>query len=129
MSPPHSLCFYCNSVSRPQKYVASSFLLSSSLLLSHSFSFMLRHHSVVLSFQAGRDSKLLVCLFSCHDVDIRSRPSIFFNHCNSCSDLKSMSRPSLLWNIWCNLDLMSRHQFLLPVMLIFIATMFFSDLQ
>ena len=134
---------------------ATSFLLSSSLLLGHNFSFMLQHHSVVLSFQAGRDSKLLVCLFSCRDVDIRSRPSIFFNHCNSCRDLKSMSRPSLLpiqsqlhfsvstiplqffyfwsrpdcsalfWNICRDLDLMSRHQFLLPVMLIFVATIFF----
>ena len=76
--------------------VATSLLLSSSLLLSHNFSFMLRHPSLVLSFQAGRDSKLLVCLFSCRDVDIRSRLSIFFNHCNSFRDLRSMSRPSLL---------------------------------
>ena len=76
--------------------VATSFLLSSSLLLGHSFSFMLRHPSVVLNFQAGRDSKLLVFLFSCRNVDIRSRPSILFNHYNSCRDLKIMSRPSLL---------------------------------
>ena len=133
----------------------TSFLLSSSLLLGHNFSFMLRHRSVVLSLQAGRDSKLLACLFSCRDVDIRSRPSIFFNHCNSCRDLKIMSRPSLLpiqsqphfsvstvplqffyfwsrpdcyalfWNICHDLNLMSRHQFLLPTMLIFVATMFF----
>ena len=34
--------------------------------------FMLRHHSVVLSLQADRDSNLLVCLFSCRDMDIRS---------------------------------------------------------
>ena len=39
---------------------------------------------------------MLVCLFSCRDVDIRSRPSSFCNHCNSCRDLKSMSRPFLL---------------------------------
>ena len=62
----------------------------------HNFSFKLRNHSVVLSLQAGRDSNLLVCLFSCRDVDIRSRQSSFFNHCNSCHDLKSMSRPFFL---------------------------------
>ena len=66
--------------------VATSFLLSASLILGHGFSFRLRHHSVVLSRQAGRDSNLLVCLFSCCDVDIRWRPSSFFNHCNSCRD-------------------------------------------
>ena len=71
-------------------------LLSTSLLLSHNFSFKLRHHLVVLSLQAGRNSNLLVCLFSCRDVDIRSRPSIFFNHYNSCRDLKSMSQPFFL---------------------------------
>ena len=86
------------SLSLPLLYlcVATSFLLSSSLLLGHSFSFMLRHPSFVLNFQAGRDSKLLVFLFSCRNVDIRSRPSILFNHYNSCRDLKIMSRPSLL---------------------------------
>ena len=83
-------------VSRPRFDVVALFLLSYSLLLGHSFSFMLRHPSIVLNFQAGRDSKLFVCLFSCRDVEIRSRPSIFFNHCISCHDLKSMSRPSLL---------------------------------
>ena len=46
-----------------------------------------------LELQAGHDSNLLVCLFSCCDVDIRPRPNSFFNHCNSCRDLKSMSRP------------------------------------
>ena len=71
-------------------------LLSASLLLGHNFSFRLRHHSVVLSLQTGRDSNLLVCLFSCRDVDIRSRPSSFFNHRNSCRDLKSTSRPFFL---------------------------------
>ena len=71
-------------------------LLSSFLPLGHSFSFMLPHPSVVFSFQVGPDSKLLVCLFSCRDVEIRSRPSIFFNHCNSYRDLKTMSRPSFL---------------------------------
>ena len=96
MSRPHSLCLYCIFVSRPRFDVATSSLLSSSLLLSNSFSFMLRHPSVVLNFQVGRDSKLLVFLFSCRNVDFRSRPSIFFNHCNSCRDLKIMSRPSLL---------------------------------
>ena len=104
---------------------------------------------------AGRDSKLLVCFFSCRDVEFRLRPNIFFNRCNSYRDLKGMSRPSLLpiqsqphfsvstnslqffyfwsrpdcyalfWNICHNLDLMSRHQFLLLVMSIFVATMFF----
>ena len=97
MSRPHSLCLYCISVSRPRFDVATSFLLSSSLLLGHNFSFMLRHPSIVLNFQAGSDSKMLVCLFSCCNVDIRSRLSIFFNHCNSCRYLKSMSRPSLLF--------------------------------
>ena len=55
--------------------------------------FMLRRHSLVLSLQEGRDSTLLVCLFSCRDVVIRSQPSNFFNQCNFCYDLKSMSRP------------------------------------
>ena len=96
MSRPHSLCFYCISLSRPRFNVVTSFMLLSSLLLCHSFSFMLQHPSVVLNFQESHDSKLLVCLFSCRDVDIRSRPSIFFNHSNSCRDLKSMSQPSLL---------------------------------
>ena len=96
MSRPHSLFRYSISVSRPRFDVETSFLLSSSLLLGHSFSFMLRHPSIVLNFQAGRDSKLLVYLFSCRNVDIRSQLSIFFNHCNTCRDLKSMSRPSLL---------------------------------
>ena len=81
---------------RPQFDVATSFLLSVSLILGHCFSFRLRHHSVVLSLQAGRDSNLLICLFSCRDVDIRLRPSSFFNHCTSYRDLKSMSWPFFL---------------------------------
>ena len=93
MSQPDSLCLYYIYVSRPRFDVVMSFLLSTSLLLGHRFSFRLRHHSVVLSLQAGHDSKLPVCLFPCRDVDIRSRPSNFFNHYNSCRDLKSMSRP------------------------------------
>ena len=93
MSRPDSLCLYYISVSRPRFNVATSFMLSTSLLLGRSLFFRLRHHSTVLSLQAGRDSKLLVCMFSCRDVDIRSRPNSFFNHCNSCRDLKSMSRP------------------------------------
>ena len=96
MSQPGSFGLYYISVSRPRFDVASSFLLSTSLILGHNFSFRLRHHSVVLSLQAGRDSNLLVCLFSCRDVGIRSRPSSFLNHCNSCRDLKSMSRPFFL---------------------------------
>ena len=83
-------------VSRPRFDVATSFLFSTSLILGHSFFFRLRHHSVVLSLQAGRDSNLLVYLFSCRDIDIRSRPGSFFNHYNSCHDLKSMSRPFFL---------------------------------
>ena len=90
---PGSFCLYCIFVSQPRFDAVTSFLLSSSLILGHSFSFRLRHHSIVLSLQAGCDSNLLVCLFSCRDVDIRSRPSIFFNHCNSYRELKSMSRP------------------------------------
>ena len=73
-----------------------SFMLSTSLLLGHNFSFRLRHHSVVLNLQADRYLKLLVCLSSCRDVDIRSRPSSFFNHCNFCRDFKSMPRPFFL---------------------------------
>ena len=63
MSRPDSLCLYYISVSRPRFDVATSFMLSTSLLLGHNFSFRLRHHSVVLSLQGGRDSKLLVCCF------------------------------------------------------------------
>ena len=96
MSRPGSFCFYCISLSRPRFDVATSFLLSASLILFHRFSFRLRHHSVVLSLQASCDSNVLVCLFSCRNVDIRSRPSSFFNHCNSCCDLKSMSQPFFL---------------------------------
>ena len=69
-------------MSRPQFNVATSFLL--------------RCHSVVSSIHAGRDSKLLGCLFSYRDVEFRSRPSIFFALCNSCHNLKIMSRQSLL---------------------------------
>ena len=142
MSQPHSLCFYCNYVSRPQKYVATSFLLSSFLLLGHNFSFMLRHHSVVLSFQAGRDSKLLVCFFSYRGVDIRSQPSIFFitailvatsKVCRdhpfflSSRNLISQSQqfPFNFSISGRDLDLMLQHEFLLPTMLIFVVTMFF----
>ena len=96
MSRPGSLYLYCISMSRPRFDVVTSFLLSASLLLGHSFSFRLQHHSVVLSLQAGRDSNLLVYLFSYRGVNIRSRPSSFFNHYNSCRDLKSMSRPLFL---------------------------------
>ena len=96
MSRPGSVCLYCISVSRPRFNVATSFLLSASLILGHGFSLRLRHHSVVLSLQAGCDSNLLVFLFSGRDVDIRSRQSSFFNHCNSYHDLKSMSRPLFL---------------------------------
>ena len=96
MSIPGSFCFYFISVSRPRFDVTTSFLLLSSLILGQGFSLMLRHHSIVLSLQAGRDSNLLVCLFSGRNVDIRSRPSSFFNHCNSCRDLKSMSQPFFL---------------------------------
>ena len=96
MLQPQSLCLYFISMSRPRLDVVTSFLLSSFLPIGHNFSFMLRHPLVALSFQAGRDLKLLVCLFSYHDVEFKSRPSIFFNHCNSYRDLKSMSRPSLL---------------------------------
>ena len=96
MLQPGSFFLYCISVSQPLFDVETSFMLSASLILGHSFSFKLRHHSVVLSRQAGRDSNLLVCLFSCRNMDIRSRPSSFFNHYNSYRDLKSMSRPFLL---------------------------------
>ena len=34
--------------------------------------------------------------FSCRDMGIRSRPSSFFNHCNSCRDLKIMSQAFFL---------------------------------
>ena len=87
MSQPDPLCLYYISVSRPQFDVATSFMLSASLLLGCSFFFRLRHLSVVLSLQAGRDSTLLICLFSCRDMVIRLRPSSFFNQCNSCRNL------------------------------------------
>ena len=93
MLRPGSFCLYCISVSQPRFDVVTSFMLSASLILGHNFSFRLRHHSVILSLQAGRDSNLLVCLFSYRNVDIRSRPNSFFNHCNSCRDLKITSRP------------------------------------
>ena len=54
--------------------------------------FMLRRHSIFLSLQVGCDSTLLVYLFSCRNVVIKSRPSNLCNQCNSCRDLKSMSR-------------------------------------
>ena len=76
--------------------VATSFLLLASLILGHGFSFRLQHHSIVLSLQAGCDLNFLVFLFSYRNVDIRSRPSSFFNQCNSFHDLKSMSRPFFL---------------------------------
>ena len=78
MSRPDSFCLYYISMSRPQFDVATSFLLSTFLLLGRNFFFRLRHLSVVLSLQAGRDSTLLVCLFSYRDVVIRLRPSSFF---------------------------------------------------
>ena len=87
--------------------------------------FMLRRHSVVLSLQEGRDSTLLVCLFSCCDVVIRSRPSNFFNQCQflfrlDCSSffMKYLSRPRLHVTT----------SFLLPAILILVATTFFYPL-
>ena len=113
-------CHNLNSMSRPQFDVATSFLL--------------RRHLVMLSLQAGRDSKLLVCLFSCRDVEFRSQPGIFLNHflyrpqkyvatipssypvvtsflsLNSCLQFFYFwSRPdcsALFWNICRDLDLM-----------------------
>ena len=78
MSRPDSFCLHYISMSRPRFDVATSFLLSTFLLLGRNFFFRLRHLSVVLSLQAGRDSTLLVCLFSYRDVVIRLRPSSFF---------------------------------------------------
>ena len=96
-----------------------------------------------------------VIQLSYRGLEFRSRPNIFFNHWNSCRNLKKYvatipssysvatsslslnsslqflyfwSRPdcsAMFWNICHDLDLMSRHQFLLPVMLIFVTTMFF----
>ena len=57
---------------------------------------VVNHQFLVRAPLSGCDSNLLVCLFSCRGVGIRSRPSSFFNHCNSCRDLKSMSRPFFL---------------------------------
>ena len=93
-----------------------------------SFFLKLRHLLVVLSLQAGRDSTLLVCLFSCHKVVIKLRPSSFFNQCNSCRDLKSMSRLDCSSFL---LKYMSRPQFhvatsfLLLAILIFVTTTLF----
>ena len=50
-----SLCLFYLFVSRPRFDVATSFMLSASLLLGHNFSFRVRHHSVILSLQTGRD--------------------------------------------------------------------------
>ena len=128
MSQPDSLCLYYISVSRPRFDVTTSFLLLASLLLCRNFLFRLRHLSVVLSLQAGRDSTLLVCLFSCRDVVIKLRPSSFFNQCNSCRDLKSMSRLDCSSFL---LKYMSRPQFhvatsfMFPYILIFVTTMLF----
>ena len=148
MSPLGSFCLYYISVLRPRFDVVTSFLLSTSLILGHNFSFRLQHHSVVLSLQASRDSNFLVCLFSCRNVDIRSRLSSFFNHHNSCRDLKSMSQPLFLpiqsqphfsvSTVSIQFSISGRDltvlpfakiyvvtSFLLPTMLIFVATMFF----
>ena len=90
--------------------------------------FTLRRHLVVSIQQEGRDSTLLVCLFSCRDVVIRLRPSSFFNQYNSCCELKSMSRPDCSSFL---LKYLSRPQFhvvtsfLLPTILILVTTMFF----
>ena len=51
---------------------------------------------LVFCLHASCDSKLLICLFSCCDMGIRSRQGHFFSYCNSCRDLKSMSRPFFL---------------------------------
>ena len=93
MLRPDSLCLYYISVSLPRFDVTTSFMLLASLLLSRSFFFRLRHLSVVLNLQAGRDSTFLVFLFSCHDMVIKLQPSSLFNQCNSYRDLKSMSQP------------------------------------
>ena len=62
--------------SQPPFYVATSFL--------------------VFCLHASYNSKLLICLFSCRDMGIRSRQDRFFSYCNSCHDLKIMSRPFFL---------------------------------
>ena len=80
------LCHNLNSMSRPHFCCQPLYFLVTAPL------FMLRHHSVVLSLQAGRDSTFSACLFSFHDVVIRSRLSSFFNQCNSYRDLKTMCR-------------------------------------
>ena len=117
------LCRDLDSMSRPHFCcLPLCFLVTAPL-------FMLRHHSIVLSLQKSRDSTLLVCLFSCRDMAIRSRPSSFFNQCNSCRDLKSMSRPNCSSSL---LKYLSRTQFhvatsfLLPAILILVATTFFG---
>ena len=128
MSRPHSLCLYCiscrdfDSMSRPHFCCQPlCFLVTAPL-------FMLQRHSVVLSLQEGRDSTLLVCLFSYRDVVIRSQPSNFFNQCNSYHDLKSWSRPDGSFFL---LRYLSRPQFhvaasfLLPTILILVVTTFF----
>ena len=116
------LCRDLNSMSRPHFCCQPlCFLVTAPL-------FMLRCHSVVLSLQEGRNSTLLVCLFSCHDMVNRSRPSNFFNQCNSCRDLKSMSRPdcsSFLLKYLLRPQFHVATSFLLPTILILVATMFF----
>ena len=75
------LCGDLDSMSRPHFCCRLLFFLVTAPL------FMLQRHSVIFSLQAGCDSTLLVCLFSCLDVVIWSQQSSFFNQCNSCRDL------------------------------------------
>ena len=131
MSRPGSFYLYCISVLRPRFNVATSFLLSTSLILGHSFSFRLRHHSVVLSLQAGHDSNLPVCCLLVTTWAL-GQPSSFFNHCNSCRDLKSMLRPFFLpiqsqphfsvFTISIQFSISSRNLIILPFSKLYVMT-------
>ena len=114
------LCRDLDSMSQPHFCCQPLYFLVTTL-------FMLRRHSVVLSLREGRDSTLLVFLFSCHDVVIRLRPSNFFNQCNSCRDLKSMSRSDCYSFLLKYLPRPQFHvttSFLLPAILILVVTTF-----
>ena len=82
-----------SSVSQPSFHVMTQFLLTATLIPSHSFPFMLRHHLFVLCFYSSCDSKLLICLVSCRATcNFRSRLGCIFPYYTFCRNLKGRSR-------------------------------------
>ena len=75
--------------------VAISFLLSAILIHGHNFPSCCDIMSSFLPSCKLR-LQLLICLFSCRDMEIRLRQGSFFSQCHSCRDLKRMSRPFFL---------------------------------